>query len=564
MGKILGNYTNYTKHVPEYLRWNEEQNKQQKVANISDANLKAKAKTIAEPILLFDKYERERAEDSETFFQTLNIELMSVTGLISSLPIAVSKALPFLNKHADKNTGIKKTAELLTKYTNKTLKLGNKTVPLPKALTLLSTAAAALFFVKGMKGSIFSQQGIIRKAGFDASKNIINDPALFAQLTPEQEKQVEKIVSAEKKNNINFVDKIKDKININSSFQAVEEYRKNLPDYKKKKQAYFEEQKRLEEKNTRALSSDEVRQSKEDKEVFNGLIKNIEHDVLIPLERVEKVSNIAYSSLFMGGFLEYLISDKLVNVLKIQNKPIRAAAKLGIPILTYLLLNKNISDIENKAILATKYKHLKKFIEDPTGKQTVDNNKKETLPKFLKGILNDMREYNNFAQTELPEIEARLNAKRELKLSEKQLKDAKLLQENTSMVLNNHREHLYNQTVGIETLSETVLAPVDILFTAIGGFIGNKLAKANGNKKLTGLYTGLGAIIGFIPTAIAEIVFTKEQKKAEKIAAMLSIKDLQDYRKFADKNKKEINYIEQDETSTIFNEIKKAQLLKKK
>ena len=74
----------------------------------------------------------------------------------------------------------------------------------------------------------------------------------------------------------------------------------------------------------------------------------------------------------------------------------------------------------------------------------------------------------------------------------------------------------------------------------------------------------LGAIIGFIPTAIAEIVFTKEQKKAEKIAAMLSIKDLQDYRKFADKNKKEINYIEQDETSTIFNEIKKAQLLKKK
>lgn len=557
MGKFLGNYTNYTKHVPEYVRWNEEQNKQQKVATISNANLKAKAKSIAEPILLFDKYERERAEDSETFFQTLNIELMSVTGLISSLPVALSKALPFLNKHADKNAGIKKASELLTKYSNKNLKIGNKTVPLPKALTLLSTAAAALFFVKGMKGSIFSQQGIIRKAGFDASQDIINDPALFAQLTPEQEKQIDTIVSAEKKNNNNFVDKIKDKIDINSSFQAVEEYRKNLPDYKKRKQAYFEEQKKLEENNTRALSSDEVRKAKEDQQIFEALIKNVEHDVLIPLERVEKISNIAYSSLFMGGFLEYLISDKIVDILKIQNKPIRAAAKLGIPILTYLLLNKNISDIENKAILATKYKHLKKFMEDPTAKTYTQAQKKEPLPQFIKGLISDMREYNKFAETELPEIESRLNAKRELKLSDKQIKDAKLLQENTSMVLNNHREHLYNQTVGIETLSETVLAPVDILFTAIGGFIGNKLSKLGGNKKLSGLYTGLGAIIGFIPTALAEMAFTKEQKKAEKIASMLSIKDIQNTRKFADKNKKEIEHTLPASTSIIFKDIQK-------
>ena len=557
MGNILGNYTNYTKHVPEYKEWIRTQNKQPNVAIVSNADIKAKAKAIAEPILLFDKYERERAEDSETFFQTLNIELMSVTGLISSLPLAITKAIPFLNKHADKNAGIKKASELLTKYSNKNLKLGNKTVPLPKALTLLSTAAAALFFVKGMKGSIFSQQGIIRKAGFDASQNIINDPTLFAQLTPEQEKQIDKIVSAEKKNNNNFVDKIKDKININSSFQAVEEYRRNLPDYTKRKQTYFENQENLDKNNTRTLSSDEVRSSKEDQKIFETLIKNVEHDVLIPLERVEKVSNIAYSSLFMGCFLEYLISDKIVDVLKIKNKPIRAAAKLGIPIISYLLLNKNISDIENKAILATKYKHLKKFMEDPMGEKQNKEQKKESLPMFLKGVLNDMREYNKFAQTELPEIEARLNAKRELKFSDKQIEDAKLLQENTSMVLNNHREHFYNQTVGIEALSETVLAPVDILFSAIGGFIGNKLAKASGNKKLSGLYTGLGAVIGFIPTAFAEIAFTKEQKKAEKIAAMLSIKDLQNNRKFVDKNKREIKHITPIATSTIFNDIQK-------
>ena len=246
MGKIVVNYTNYSKHVPEYKIWNEEQNKQQQVASTGNENLKEKAKRIAEPILLFDKYERERAEDSETFFQTLNMEIMSATGLISSLPIALTKLPKILNKHSDKHPIIKNTADKLSNYAKKTLNVGKKQIPLPKALTLLSTLAAGIFFIKGMNSSIHSQQGLIRKASFDASQNIINDPALFAKLTPEQENQLKEIVNTEKKNNNNFVDKLKDKIDINSSFQAVNDYTKNLPDYTKKKAAYFEEQKKSE------------------------------------------------------------------------------------------------------------------------------------------------------------------------------------------------------------------------------------------------------------------------------------------------------------------------------
>lgn len=547
MGKILDFYTNYTKHVSEYNEWNNAQKTGKKAP--AGVAVQQKAKAIAQPILLFDKYEREKAEDSETFYQTLNIELMSIAGVISSLPIAVTKVLPFLEKHANKNERIKRAAELISTYSQSQIALGKKNIPLSKALMAISASASALFYVTSLRNSMKSQLGMIRKASFDASQKIINDPSLFAVLTPEQEEELKTKVKPENRNNNAIADKLKDKINLASSFQAVGEYKKNLSDYEAKKEAYFEKQKKEENKNI-GLTPAEQREAQENKEIFEGLLKNVEHDVLEPLRKVETLANISYSALFTGGFLEYLISDKIVDILKIKSKPARAVAKLGIPLLTYMLLNKNISDIENKAILATKYKHLKKFMENPTA--STEENKKENLIEFIKTVAKDMKDYNKFAQEELPEIEAKLNAKREIKLSDKQKAEAELLQKGTSKVLNNQREHLYNQSVGIRALSETILGPIDILATAVGGFIGNKLAKTSSNQKLSGLYTGLGAVIAFIPAAIAEAKLTKQQKLSEKIAAMLAIKDIQDARKFAPTDRIRTAYNIPNSTPEIF------------
>ena len=115
------------------------------------------------------------------------------------------------------------------------------------------------------------------------------------------------------------------------------------------------------------------------------------------------MANIGYSALFAGGFLEYLITDKLVDVLKVKNKPLQFILKLGVPILTYLLLNKNISDFENKAILATKYKHLKRFMENPE-EYNVQKSEKQNLIEFVKTIAKDMKDYDTFAEQELPKI----------------------------------------------------------------------------------------------------------------------------------------------------------------
>lgn len=530
MNNIFSYYTKYRDHIDEYNKWNKDANKipqnhQESKCSLSELSLKQKAKAIAEPLILLDSYEHEKAEDSETFFQTLNMELMSVTGAICSIPLAITKLIPFFNKHSDKHNIIKKTASLLEKYKSTSVNVLGKNISAVKIATIFSVIGGAAFYINGMKNSMSSQLGLIRKASFDATQDIVNDPKLYAVLTPTQEAKVNSIVDYDIKHKNAFVDKLKDKVNINSSFQSVGEYKKTEGNYLQRKKEFFEEQRRTIEKKSK--NTKHSQEAQEDKILFENLLKNVEHDVLEPLRKVETISNISYSAMFTGGFLEYLISDKLVDVLKIKNKFLGTGIKIGVPLLTYFILNKNISDIENKAILATKYKHLKNFMDNPELYQQQKDNKKENLLNFIKTTLKDMKDYDSFAQNELPKIKARMDAKRQIELTPEQMKKAKALQENTSMVINKQREHLYEQSVGIETLSETILGPIDIAATAIGGTIGSKMAKKCANKKLSGLITGLGAIIAFIPAAIIEAKLTKQQKLSEKIAAMLAIKEIQ-------------------------------------
>ena len=267
------------------------------------------------------------------------------------------------------------------------------------------------------------------------------------------------------------------------------------------------------------------------------------------------MANIGYSALFAGGFLEYLITDKLVDVLHVTNKPLRGAMKLGIPLLTYLLLNKNISDFENKAILATKYKHLKQFMDNPEQYNHNRKNENQNLIDFVKTVAKDMKDYDVFAEKELPKIREKLEAKQQINLTPEQEKQAKLLQKQTHLVVNTQKEKLLENTVGIEVLSEIITNPVDIAGAAIGGAIGNAIGKKC-NSKYAGIATALGTIIGFIPVAIMEAKFTAEQKKAERIASMLAMKDLSNAQKFADYSNSEFENIQaQQNHSKVFNGI---------
>lgn len=535
MGKILDFYTKYRKDVPVYNKWISEQNSKQVVTTPAPSSMQKKAKLIAEPILLFDKYEHEKMEDAETFYQTFNIELMSLVGAISSLPITITKIPKLLEKKANNSQLVKNVIDKIGNYAKKTITIFNKNIALPKALTSVGAVVGGLVLMGGIKHSMSSQLGIIRKASFDATQSVIDNPNIFADLNTEQENQMSKIVSEDIKNENSLVNKLQDKMDLNASFKTVLDFGKNKSNHLNEKNNYFYQQKIDNDKNV-ALSIKESSSAKEEKELFNSYLKNVEHSVLDDLRKVETISNISYSAMFTGGFLEYLMTDKLVSVLGIKNKPLQMAVKIAVPLVSYLLLNKNISDIENKAILATKYKHLKQFMKNPQLYASQQKKEKQSLPEFIKMMSKDMADYKKFAENELPLIEERLEVKKQLNLSAEQKHNAKRLQKNTSMMLNKHREHLYNQSVGIKSFSETILGPIDVVSTALGASIGALIAKQFPNVKSNALFKAVGAVLAFIPAAYIEAVLTKQQKISEKTAVMLASNELQDDKQFALKN----------------------------
>ena len=523
MNNIISYYTKYRKHIDEYNRFNERNKNIENNTSLTPEetkHFKQKAKVIAEPLLVLDSY-------SETFFQTYNIELMSLVGLISSLPVAVSKISPFL-LYSNK-TSVQKLGLSLAKYRNSKINIGKMSLKVPNLATAISAISAGIIFALGIKNSLESQLGLIRKASYDGTKNIINDPKLYAIHTPEQEAEINSIVKYEE-NSKSAVNKLTEKVNIKSSLDSVKDYKQNLKTYQREKNQYFKDI----EPDNKPLTPSQQKNAELEKLFFTNLLKNVEHDVLEDLRKVETISNISYSSLFTGGFLEYLLTDKLTEVLKIKNNVLKMIVKLGVPLLTYSILNKNISDLENKVICATKYKHLKAFMEHPEKYNQSNNDKKQTPVEFLKTVYKDLKDYEKFTQTEMPKLKARMEAKKEIKLTPSQLKEAKLFQQNTAKVINKHRERVYEQSVGIKSFSETLLGPIDIIATALGGKLGHSLGKKLANRKLSKIMTGLGAVIAFIPAAYIEAKLVKQQKLSEKIASMLAIKDIQDERLFKD------------------------------
>ena len=70
--------------------------------------------------------------------------------------------------------------------------------------------------------------------------------------------------------NKQVVDKLKDKLDVTSSFQAVEEYNRTKKDYLQRKEEYFNKEDKFPDKK---LSTTKLKQAEDDKQLFQNLLK---------------------------------------------------------------------------------------------------------------------------------------------------------------------------------------------------------------------------------------------------------------------------------------------------
>ena len=168
----------------------------------------------------------------------------------------------------------------------------------------------------------------------------------------------------------------------------------------------------------------------------------------------------------------------------------------------------------------------------------VIQDRKEGLFKFLTQAWKNNKEYNQYKKTTAKQEEKFYKAIETLELTPEQIKDAQTLQRNTFKTFNKVDEKSQKYSESIEALGQAITLPISLLFTGVGLIIGTKyLTKgAKSNSKLemaTNFSKYLTAILlSILPSIGINAIITKEQKKASRIADMLAINEMSDYRHF--------------------------------
>ena len=142
--------------------------------------------------------------------------------------------------------------------------------------------------------------------------------------------------------------------------------------------------------------------------------------------------------------------------------------------------------------------------------------------------------YKKYKETTAPAEKRFYQAVETLKLTPEQLKDAKRLQKNTFMTFNKVDEKSQKYSENVEALGQSIGYMLTAICTLSSmGLMFLLSKKSKNNSRLESILNGAGAaIISFIPAVAFNIYLTKEQKKASRVADMLAINELSDYRRF--------------------------------
>ncbi len=607
---ILATYKAYKAYEPQYKKWDQnrhiDENKhaqllKQGVSYDSQhaSNERQKAKVAVDSILMLDNYAQSKASDVEAVFQTLQIELLAGLTVASGIP----KMLPSFSKPLSriKNKPLNSVANLIDKFSQKSFKVAKKSVSAVNLATVGAAIISAAVYVPMVKDFVLNQIGATRRAKFEGMNKDLSDVKDFAILTDSQEGLIDGLLKSKSSAvDIQKESKVKSAVrdsvnalNIAESLNCVNQLMKDKNSYSQNKQKYDSSLRAEEKLFGEKLLTEEISEAELQKDFFQKIIKDVDIKSHERLEKIEKIINVGYSSLFVGGFLEYLMSDKAIELLKVKNPILKKTIGFGIPLVSYLVLNKSLANIQNDAIKAVRYKNFKELLDNPENfakfsdqqvQGTVINSddsgasQKKNIFSFVSDISRDIKEYRKYQSTVLPNQMDYLKAKRQLEFSPKQLDDAKQLQRNTFMAINTVDDNNQHYSESIETLSEIALAPIEIGSTAAGAAIGKIISSKITSGKLKGIVPkfltrgikenlenlsskiakekldrrcmALGSILMFLPSAIAEIYTTAKQRQALRIAGMLSSEELSDYRKFVNYDDK--SFKQQIDSSYIF------------
>lgn len=553
--EVYQNYKKYREYVPEYKQWKEERNNQEAkrleyIKRNPDAINKddlQRSKALLHAIDVMDEYSQKNAEDMEVATEMAAgqaIEIVNMAGLGAGM---LTMALPPVSKG-------------LNSLSKKYPKLVFPIMMIPTAIGYVASIVASFPI---MAWAAKTQVGASRQGRFEAMRKDLNNPNSFAVLTDEQLKQAQNDAQ-----NITIPEENEKKNLINLGFKDVFKNLKKLvkkdKEYEKQRAEFDKKLKENEKHFNDSLSEKDIQKAKRDRQLLTKLVEKIDIASQDYAENVEMATNFANIAAIGSGFLTGWIANKILKLLKLNQaagyaKAIPYVVGIGVSMVAAVYSAK----IQKQASRIGRFKARQELMNNPDtlvyvddekasqikDAKPVEEKKKSNIFKFLLQVIKDNKEYEQYKKTEGLKDKKLHKAIEKLQLTDEQLKEAKALQQNTFKTFNAVDEKSQTYAESVEALGQSIQMPVAMVGSLLGmgiGFLLNRKSMKNlKNLKDSQLSTVIlnavskfagGVVVGLLPVFALEYYITKEQKKASRVADMLAIKDLNDYRHFVDYN----------------------------
>lgn len=387
---------------------------------------------------------------------------------------------------------------------------------------------------------------IYRKRRFDTMEKELQDSKIFVVLDEKQKtdfsKNIEEIRNNKKDLEINIA---------KNELKNIKQVAKEAWNYDKEQTKFKEKYQKDESFYEEELTEKEIKNAKKDKALLLTLIKELNMKSQSYTEKMEKITNNIIALSFALGSLFTLGYESIAKKLNLKTSSLPAGVGISLFIASTFFANW----AQRRASLVGKFKAKQELMQNPEQLIYVSNKKTNTINdeevcyesssnnnslKFLKEFFQNNKEYNKWKKTNSLTGKDISKAMENIEVSPEQLKDGKRLQQNLFKTLYKVDKNTQNYTNKLEMLSETVKYPITLTLGTVGSVLGFKhlarLRNATNSKDiLSHSVKYLGTISLFtIPTMIVNSFFAKAKKFGARISDMMTMKDLEDYRFFAD------------------------------
>lgn len=525
----IQDYKEFKKHQPNYKPWKEERDikiakkvqylKNNPISNDEFEKEINRAKIVLNAVDIMDEYSQSRAEEMEQVSQAV---MGALGGPIGYISLGLSVIVGMFTKGAAKALD-----EVMEGNFKNTAKLIPAIITYLLPVTIFSSILNSWAAKKEIEAS--------RKGRQEATEKDLASINQFALLDKSQQQEVERIsqtIEVDKKD-------AKKIIANHKSFGVIEAIKTIFKNDEKKFKANIE-------LNNAQLSQKDILEAKKDMDLIQNVVEKIDiasQDYAENAEyAVEFVSVIATAGCGVAGLLAGLITKHIKGLEKYAG--LVGSIVSGAIALTTIILG---AKIDKQASRVGRFKAKQEFLNNPEQLIYVDESqyanisvkspetKKKNYFKEVIRMLKDNKEYNEYIKKKNVKNIQLSKAREQIQITKEQVQRAKQLQNNVFNMFNKLDEKSQSFSESTEALGNTLVGTVGMLIMLPGTMIGMfSIANAKSlSKRIASYSLAFGSCL--VPL-ILNLLVTKEQKNASRVANMEAIKELNDYRYFAQKN----------------------------